>query len=763
MLIAWFRDLTKESVELAGGKGANLGEMYNARLPVPPGFVVTSEAYKLFLSENKLWLKINEILKSTDVNNNEQLQDCSKKIQKLILEGNIPETIKNKIIEAYDNLNVNLELNSISKDALNIIKAGRDTPYVAVRSSATAEDLPQASFAGLQATFVNVKGEHDVVRAVQMCWASLFTARAIYYREKNNFPHEKVFIAVVVQRMIDSEKAGVMFTINPITNNNKEIVIEAAFGLGDAVVAGEVIADTYILDKEPLAIKEKKVNKQEWCYKRDSYSGQTIKKDISEEKGRLQKLNDHEINKLGYYGKVIEKHYGMPMDIEFGVEGAKIYILQARAVTTTKKEFKEEKVVGEVILQGLGASPGVKSGKVKIVSSLEDLGKILPGDILVTKMTSPDMVPAMERAEAIVTDEGSLTSHASIVSRELGIPCVVGTEKATSVLSDDQEITVDGMHGKIYKGIIRVEEEKEDYERYKDIKTKTKIYMNLGEPDKIDEYKNLPFDGIGLMRIEFLITSKIGKHPLYLIEQGNSEEYISKLKEGILKVAKTIFPKPVVVRFSDFKTNEYRELEGGEKYEPHEENPMMGFRGVSRYISREFREAFKLECKAIKRARKECNNIHVMLPFVRNEDEVKKCLKIIEEEELERGENFKIWIMAEVPSVCLLAERFCKLDIDGVSIGSNDLTQFVLGVDRDSTKLAKMGYFDERNEAVLEAIKKIIHGFKGKTVSICGQAPSVYPHFTEFLVKEGITSISVNPDVVLKTRSIVAKVEEKLK
>lgn len=778
-LIAWFKDINKDSTSLVGGKGANLGEMWTAGFPIPPGFVVTAEAYKEFVFSTDIQKNILDIVNSFDVNDNEKLQKASKDIQKIILEAEMPADIKQEIITAYDSLNFNQEVyKNANKTALSFLKAGRDLPFVAVRSSATAEDLPEASFAGQQATFLNIKGPEKVVKAVQDCWASLFTARAIYYRKKNNFPTDKVYIAVVVQKMVNSEKAGVMFTINPATNETNELVIEGAYGLGEAVVSGEVNPDEYLIDKNALKIKDKRLKKQDFGYFR-SESGTNYKKDFNEEKGNQQKLNDEEILKLAKIGVEIEKHYEKPMDIEFAIDGPKVYIVQARPVTTMKKVGEKMEPASssissaEVILTGLAASPGIGFGKVKIVHNLDELGKVQPGDILVTKMTSPDMVPAMERAIAIVTDEGGITSHASIVSREMGTPCVVGTEKATGLLKDNDEITVDGGKGVVYRGLFNVSNKAEKSEKAThgisyaggELITATKIYMNLGEPDKIEGYKDLSFDGIGLMRIEFIITDYVKDHPLHMIKEGRSQDYIDKLAEGISIVARAIAPKPLIVRFSDFKTNEYANLKGGAEYEPHEDNPMIGWRGVSRYISDEFKPAFKLECQAIKNVRSQgLKNVHVMLPFVRTKWEVEKCLAIMEEEGLVRNNDFKIWLMAETPAIALIPEEFASLDIDGASIGSNDLTQGVLCIDRDSTKLGKMGYFDERNPAVLTAIKRIITGFKklGKTVSICGQAPSEYPEIVEFLVKHGITSISVNPDVVEKTREIVASVERKI-
>jgi len=775
--IVWLKDIRKEDIAIAGGKGANLAELYSTNLPVPPAFIVTAEAYREFLEETGMKREIFNLLKDLKLEDTEKIQEASGKIQEMIIDFDVPKGIKRDIVEAYNNLDINIDVyRGVTKNAMDMIKAGRDVPFVAVRSSATAEDLPEASFAGQQVTFLNVKGYENVVDAVRHCWASLFTSRAIYYRMKNNFQHEKVLIAVVVQKMVQSEVSGVMFTINPTNNTEDEVVIEAGFGLGEAIVGGEIAPDVYIVSKTSSKIKSKKINVQKFMYVKEM-GGRNIKKDLSPARGGREKLDDAQILKIAEYGVKIENHYKKPMDIEWAVEGLKTYIVQARPITTIKKiDIKKEErsgAKGKPILEGLGSSPGFASGKVKIVSNLKELNKVEKGDVLVTVMTSPDYVPAMEKACAIVTDEGGITSHASIVSRELGIPCVVGTDKATSLLKDGQEITVDGSSGKVYTGQIEVEQKIEltttedlpEVEEGETLVTGTKIYMNLGEPHKIDDYKNLPFDGIGLMRIEFIVTDDIKKHPLYMISIGEQEQYIDKLAEGVSKVASTISPKPIVVRFSDFKTNEYKNLEGGESYEPHEENPMIGWRGVSRYVSDDFVEAFRLECRAIKKVRDSgLTNVHVMLPFVRNTNEVKKCLKILEEEGLVRDSNFKIWLMAEVPSMALITEEFAKLDVDGCSIGSNDLTQLCLGIDRDSGKLGKMGYFDERNPAVLRAISNIIIGFHkyGKTVSICGQAPSEYPEIVEFLIKNNADSVSINPDSVRKVRRHVASIERKI-
>ena len=779
--IVWNREVGKDDVRIVGGKGANLGELMRAGLPVPNFFIVTAKAYRDFLEKTGLKKEITKILEGLNVDDTKALQDAASKIQDLIKEAPMPEEIKKEIVEAYRALGAGgpERYKALSIKALDILKMSREIPFVAVRSSATAEDLPSASFAGQQATFLNVHGETQVVEAVQKCWASLFTARAIFYRAKHGFEHMKVEIAVIVQKMVNSEKSGVAFSCDPVTGDLDKIVIEAGFGLGEAIVSGEINPDLYVVDKKTFKILKKEIKEQRILKTRDPYSGRNVTLAVPPEKVRAQKLSDKEIVELAKVVKSIEDYYKFPQDIEWAIEEGRIFIVQTRPVTTIEKVRKveekkigEEELKGKEILKGLPASPGFASGIVKIVHDPSELNKVKEGDILVTKMTNPDYVPAMRRAAAIVTDEGGLTCHAAIVSRELGIPCIVGTGNATQVLHEGEVITVDARKGVVYKGLLEAPERKAalaaptiSLEEAKKLKTKTKIYMNLGVPEKIDDYKELPFDGIGLMRVEFIIASYIGEHPNYLLEIGEEQKYVDKLAEGIAKVAKAIEPRPVVVRFSDFKTNEYRELKGGEKYEPHEANPMIGWRGVSRYISPEFEQAFRLECKAIKKVREEMGlkNVWVMLPFVRTTSEVEKCMKILEEEGLKRSEDFKVWLMAEVPSIIFLADEFSKL-CDGFSIGSNDLTQLILGADRDSGLLGRMGYFDERNPAVLRAMKYLIevaHRF-GKTVSICGQSVSVYPEITEFLVRCGIDSISVNPDVVIQARKIVYDVEKKI-
>jgi len=760
--ILWFSEINKESIPQVGGKGANLGEMYNIKLPIPPGFVISAGAYKKFLDKTGIKSEIFSLLKNLDIGDTEMIHKVSEKIQEIILDARMPEEIKEDITNAYDTMNVDIDVyKSISKDALKIIKAGRDLPFVAVRSSATFEDLPEASFAGQQATFLNVKGNEKLVNAVQQCWASLFTARAIYYRQKNNFPHEKVLIAVVVQKMINSDSSGVMFTINPSTNDENEIVIETGFGLGESIVGGEITPDSYIVDKNELKIKSKKVNKQKFMYTRDETVGRTIKKNLSGEKASVQKITDDQIIKLAEYGKNIDDHYGKPMDIEYAIENNKLFIVQARPVTTQKRvsERKEEKLEekGKKLLSGLAASPGIATGRVKIVHDITELKKVERGDILVARMTDPDMVPAMEKAIAIVTDEGGNTSHASIISRELGIACIVGTEKATQVLKDGDLITVDGTNGNVYEGKVEIKQ-KEVVEEALDVETITKVKVNCDIPSQSSRAAKTGADGIGLFRIEFIIAEN-GIHPTKYIRDGRADEYTEMLYKGIKETAEQFKGKPIWVRTSDIRTDEYRNLEGGGE-EPKESNPMLGWHGIRRSL--DDIEILKGEFMAIKRLHDEgFNNIGVMIPFVISVDEIKRSKKIMEEVGLEPLKEIEFGVMCETPACVWIIEDLCNEGISFVSFGTNDLTQTTLGIDRNNERLQKL--YNELHPAVLRSIEHVIKVCKRYNVltSICGQAGS-NPKMAEELVRFGIDSISANIDAVSLIRNTVSKFEKRM-
>jgi pyruvate,water dikinase len=775
-LVLWFDDVRNADVPLVGGKNASLGEMINAGLPVPPGFAITAYSYEKYIQEKNIAEQIYKIIKDTVTNLNDpkQYDAASKKIRELIEKTPMPKEIENAIRTAYKELNQRLELKDV---------------FVAVRSSATAEDLPDASFAGQQETFLNTKGPDDLVNKVIKCWSSLFTPRAIFYRNEKGFPHEKVLISVGVQKMVNSGCAGVMFTINPVTGNHDEIVIDANYGLGETVVSGAVNPDDFVVDKGSLNIKERRIARKTVEYIRDPKTGKTVHLDIPEDRQKKTCMTDQEILTLAELAKRIESHYGKAMDIEWAIDQdlpypQNVFIVQARPETvwstkTMETPVKTEQNVQEALkiaVRGISAGRrGYGVGKAKVVLNPEDANReMTKGDVLVTGMTDPDYVPFMKIASAIVTDRGGVTSHAAIVSRELNIPCVVGTETATKVMKTGQEYTVDSINGIIYEGVIAQAAPAVTANQPAMVMqaqaeaapvTATKIYMNLGVPEKVEEYKNLPFEGIGLMRIEFILASYIGRHPMAFVDAGQGQVFVDKLAEGVATVARAIQPRPVVVRFSDFKTNEYRGLKGGEKYEIVEENPMLGWRGCSRYISKWYIQAFRLECQAIKKCRAEwgLKNVYVMLPMIRTLWEARKALDIMKEEGLERSKDFKVWFMAETPSIAIMADEFSKM-VDGFSIGSNDMTQGILMIDRDSERLGQMGYFDERDPAVkriLAHLIKIAHE-NGCTVSICGEGPSNLPDFAEFLVRAGIDSLSVNNDAVVAVRKHVASVEQKI-
>ena len=750
--VRWFSELGKEDVGIAGGKGANLGEMTQAGLPVPPGFVLIADAYFEFIKSAGLEEEIKKILKRTNVYNADELQRASGEIKQLILNAKMPKEIEKELRNAYKTLR------------------GKEKEFlVAVRSSATAEDLPEASFAGQQETYLNIDDEDDVVEAVQKCWASLYGARAIFYREEQGFSDKKVGLAAVVQQMVQSEKSGVMFTIEPQSNNEDIIVIEAVYGLGEAIVSGAVTPDTYKVDKKTLKILDKRIAEQKFMITR--VGTETLHVNVKEDIRGKQKIPDEQIIQLAEFGKKIEEHYGKPQDIEWAISGKSIHMVQSRPVTTMKKSTAAQQKLtavanAKILLRGLGATTGASGGKVKIISGPKEIGKVESGDILVAKMTSPDYVPAMRKASAIITDEGGITSHAAIVSRELGIPCIVGAGNATEILKDDMVVTVDADHGIVYEGMVDVGQKHAEEKPAllssieAKIPTGVKVYVNLAEPALAESVAAKDVDGVGLLRAEFMIAD-IGMHPRKMFEENRQEEFIEKLSEGVRRIAAAFYPRPVVYRTTDFKTNEYRALEGGEKYEPQENNPMLGYRGCSRYIHEP--EVFKMELQAIKRVREKygLKNVWVMVPFVRRVGELVHVNELMKEVGLHRTKDFKLWAMVEVPAAVFMIDEIAE-HVDGVSIGSNDLTQLIMGIDRDNALLARE--FDERNTAVLRAIRYTIKrcNKKGITVSLCGQAPSVYPEFAEKLVEYGITSISVNPDVIERARKLVAAAEKKL-
>lgn len=769
--LLWFEQLERKDVDIVGGKSSSLGEMTsNTDVPVPYGFATTSFAYHYFVDNSDLRQELNALLSElTDVENSTLLHDVCSRIRKLIITKPMPKDLEAAVIKAYQEL---------------AEKVGESEPFVAVRSSATAEDLPDASFAGQQETYLNVKGAENVVKRIQECYASTFTDRAVYYREKQGYSHTDIALSAVVQMMVFSKISGVMFTVNLANGDDTNILIEAAYGLGEYVVQGIVTPDEYIVSKADNKIISKTINKQEVKFARKP-GGDCEEQAVPVSESELQKLSDEQILQLAEYAKKIENHYGGYMDIEWGVDERdnKIWILQARPETVWSRRNKEKKpetasvasaitTERKVILKGLPASPGLVSGKAHVILSPENIDEFKDGEILITEMTAPDWVPAMKKAKAIVTDSGGMTCHASIVSRELGIPCIVGTKSrgnaSTLVIKDGMDITVDATNGIVYEGILETAKKPEDASGAVMMAetfpvTGTKIHMNLGDPDLAEKYSSLPCDGIGLMREEFIWTTYIHEHPLYLIKIGQPEKVIDQLAEAFRQVCQALAPRPVILRFSDFKSSEYRDLKGGEEFEPYEPSALLGWRGASRYYDPKYIEAFKLEIKAVLKVREEfgLKNLHVMIPFCRTVEECEKVTNLMAQEGLARSADFKVWLMAEIPSNIILADQFNKY-VDGYSIGSNDLTMLILGCDRDNDTVSDI--FDERNLSIRRAIKHLIETAHkdGKTVSICGQAPSVYPEFTEFLVRSGIDSISVNPDKVKFTKKMVAQVEQRI-
>lgn len=762
-LVLWFSEIGKNDVGIVGGKSANLGEMSKMKdIPVPNGFSTTSKAYNNFIEYNNLKDKISKIIDSTNVDDSYSLNNSSKMIKDLFIKSKFQKDFENKIREYYKKL--------IQKEG-NV--------YVAVRSSATSEDLPDASFAGEQETYLNVKGDDEVLEKIKECYASLFTPRSIYYREKKNFSHFAIELSATVQRQISSEESGVMFTLDVSNGDNTKIIVESSYGLGEYIVGGTVTPDTFYVDKSTMKIEKSLISNKDKMLK-CLETGGTEELVVNSDMALRPSLTDKEVLELASYGKEIENHYNHAMDIEWAKDSIdhKIYIVQARFETVWSNKNKkgvnmesvEKNTENDIILKGLPASPGKITGRAKVLMSTDEIDKFNEGDILITKMTAPDWVPIMGKAKAIITDEGGLTCHAAIVSRELGVPCIVGTssygKKATDIIKDNELITVDAKNGIVYAGGVESETKEtkpENIYSYEgDIITGTKVMVNMGEPELAEKVSKLPSDGIGLMREEF-IWAQIGEHPLSLIKNNRGDYFVDKLSEALGNVCRSFSPRPVVLRFSDFKSDEYKNLKGGKEFEPDEDNPLLGWRGASRYYDDKYKEAFKLELKAVKKAREEylLKNLWVMIPFTRTVDELKKVVKIMEENGLERTKDFKLFLMSEIPSNIILADKFNKY-VDGYSIGSNDLTMLLLGSDRNNGKMSSM--FDERDLAVKRAIRyliKIAHK-DGKIVSICGQAPSQYDEIVDFLVRSGIDDISVNPDAVVHVRKLVASVEKRI-
>ena len=751
--VLWFYEIDKDDIPTVGGKGANLGEMTKAGFPVPGGFVVTSSAYVHMIEVNNLEDKIKAMLKDLNVEDATALNRASHQVIELIEKSPFPKDIEEQVFKAYDKLGNN--------------------PWVAVRSSATAEDLPEASFAGQQETYLNVRGDASVIVHIRKAWASLFEPRAIYYRVQQGFDHFKVALAVPVQKMVQSDISGIMFSINPVTNDKTHIVIEAVWGLGENIVQGAVTPDHYEVDKSELKLIQHKTVHQDIEMVRSGEGN--IQRKVPSSRQDKRKLTDAQAVEVATLGKKLQQHYFFPQDSEWAIENGKLYVVQTRPITTvnattTKNEASKteaKKITGKLILEGQPASPGVVTGIVNILKSAKEINKIKRGDILITDMTTPDFVPAMKRAVAIVTNKGGQTSHAAIVSRELGVPCIVGTKTATTTLKQGRVITVDGAAGKVYESELSTSSvnfapaESTYTTPTEFLKTATKVYVNLGEPELAVEIAKRHVDGVGLLRAEFMMAG-IGIHPKKLIHDGKSQVFVDRLAEGIGKICTAFGDRPVVYRASDFKTNEYSHLKGGEQYEPSEPNPMLGYRGAYRYIHDP--DVFDLELEAIKKVRNEMGlkNLSLMIPFVRNVKELKEVKKIVIASGLSRTQTFKLWMMVEIPVNVILLDEFIDVGIDGISVGTNDLTMLMLGTDRDNETVS--ADYDERNPAVLWALQHIIRTAhkRGITVSVCGQAPSSHPDVAEFLCREGVTSVSVTPDVIDKTRQILYDTELKL-
>jgi pyruvate,water dikinase len=741
--------------------------MISVGIPVPPGFAITAPAFKMFIERTGIAGKIYKIINKADPKDPKQLEEASKQVRKLIESTPIPEGLKKSITEAYKELCKRAKVDRVS---------------VAVRSSATAEDLPDASFAGQQETFLNVRGPEELLESVRKCWSSLFTPRATFYRVEKGFKHEAVLISVAVQKMVNAKAAGVLFTIHPATGETDKIVIEANWGLGESVVSGAMTPDRFIVDKQTLKILKKEIAPKKVEYIRDPKTGKTIHAEVPKKRRRAPCLTDEEIKKLAELGRLIEEHYKRAQDVEFAIDRDEkypqsVYIVQTRAETVWS--MRERKEVGlkwamehRLVTKGLPASPGVGAGVAKVAMSTEEASKLMEkGNILVTELTNPDWVPYMKIANSIVTNSGGLTCHAAIVSREMGIPCIVGTRNATEVLQTGSEYTVDAEVGHIYEGLVEevlAKREAVKLPKPEELpKTRTKIYVNLSIPELADKIRAETLaDGVGLLRAEHMMLG-IGKHPRLLIEEGGEQLMVDKFAEGIAQVAKAFKPGPVIYRFLDFKPDEFLSMPGGDKYEKEAghvgPNPLIGYRGCFRYVKEP--DIFRLECRAIRKVREKykLKNVWVMLPFVRTLDEFREAKRIMAEEGLERGRDFKHWIMCEVPSTVLLIDKFVEEGVDGISFGTNDLTMLILGIDRDDASIQEI--YDERNLAVLRAMSHVIRVCheRGVTTSICGQAPSNYPEIVEFLLSEGATSLSVNPDKVIETRLLVADIEKKLR
>ncbi|MFP8955120.1 pyruvate, water dikinase [Natrialbaceae archaeon A-CW3] len=750
--VRWLDDVSSEDTGAVGGKSANLGELAGLDVPVIPGFTTTAAAYEYYIEQTDVREAIESELDGLDVDDVASLQQRGERIRRLISENEMPPELNARIVERYEALAARVEI---------------DDPEVAVRSSATAEDLPTASFAGQQETFLNVAGTTELIESIKHCFASLFTDRAIVYRENNDFDHLEVKLACTVQKMgrADLASSGVLFTLDPDTGFDDVVVIEAAYGFGEPIVQGVVDPDRYVVFKPTNGIVEKQLGgkAQRMVRRNGGTKLESVPADARDEFA----LSDDQIRELATYATEIEDHFDHPQDIEWLVDGEldQLFVVQARPETVhgavAENVIRTYRLTetADAVLEGIAIGNGIATGSVRILEDHRQMDRVEEGDVLVTEMTDPDWVPVMKRASGIVTDRGGKTSHAAIVSRELGIPAIVRTGDATDVLSSGTAVTVDCSSdtGRVYKGELEYEVSEEAIDEIPE--TDTDVKLILGDPDRAFSLASLPVDGVGLAREEFIVTSHVGYHPLELLERDEEERFIDALRTGIAKIGAAFYPDDVIFRLSDFKTDEYRNLEGGWKYEPDEDNPMIGWRGASRYYDDDFREAFRLECEALRRVREDVglDNVIVMVPFCRTPEEGERVLELLAEFGLSRDE-MDCYVMAELPSNIVLADRFSTL-FDGFSIGSNDLTQLTLGVDRNSEKLAPL--FDETDEAVMRSITSLIEDAHrhDRPVGICGDAPSTIPEYVEFLLDANIDSISVSPDVAVETMLTVAELE----
>ncbi|GIU68265.1 MAG: phosphoenolpyruvate synthase [Candidatus Pacearchaeota archaeon] len=749
IFIKWFSELDKNSGGVAGGKGANLAEIYNLGINVPPGFVVTAQAYNYFIKNSGIDEKIRQLLSKIDYENTRELTEVTEKVRELITKADFPKNMEEEIIEAYETLS--LEEGKFKGKTAEVIVGKAEPIFVAVRSSATTEDLAEASFAGQQETFLNVRGNEELLDKIKECFASLFTARATYYRHKKGFKHEQASLAVVIQKMINSEKSGVIFSKDPSTGE-KNVIIEAVFGLGEGIVSGKITPDRYIVSGESFnnfEIKKEIISKKKIAIVRGENGKDLIVK-LKEKDSEKRVLNDKEIKELAFIALKLEKHYQKPQDIEFAIESGEIYVVQTRPITTLEKKYEktQTEIKGEAILTGIAASPGIGVGKVKIVRSLEDLKKINKGDVLVTTMTNPDMVVTMQKCSAIVTDEGGLTAHAAIVSREMGIPAVVGTEEATSKLKENEVVTVDGFTGKIYKGKIAEAKEKEIKEVKSKTKTKIKVIIDL--PSFSKRAAKTGIKSVGLARLEGVIAES-GKHPLYFLEKGKIKEYEELIYKGLKELCEPF--DEIWIRTSDIRTDEFINLEGAPKEK--EANPMLGMHGIR--FSLRNPEILKAELLAMKKISDSGKKIGIMAPQIISVEEINQLKKFVKEINL----NAKVGVMIETPASVQIIEELCKTGIDFASFGTNDLTQYTLAVDRGNKEVQDL--YNEMHPAILKQLSYVIKVCRmyGVESSICGQAGS-RKEMVKFLVENGINSISVNADVAAEIAEYIESLEKQI-